>query len=278
MDTRNHESFFCGYAQNVDRAREQGFWRLSDSLILEIIRKILPPDAVQGGVILDAGGGTGRWIVELGREYDATFFLYDLSRAMLEKARENMLQANMGDRVVIFNGDLCSMDVLLENSVNHAISLYSPLSFIDTPHLAIAELYRVIKPGGRLVLMVQGYYNAIASKINNFRAPSDELLKLEQTEVVAWTPNVPTLRVFSEERIKQLLMEAGFGIVGMYGVPVFTQPGAEDFDPQNRLRSPISQALEDETFFRAVVRVEMKHNSRPGMANRGVNLVAVVEK
>jgi hypothetical protein len=71
---------------------------------------------------------------------------------------------------------------------------------------------------------------------------------------------------------------AGFGIVDVYGVPVFVQPGAEDFDPKNRLQSPISQALEDESFFNTVLKLELKYHGEPGMANRGVNLLAVAQK
>ena len=275
---QGYEWFFQGYSQNVDRAREQNFWRLSDTIILNIIRKAIPVEESRNATILDAGGGTGRWIVELGREYGAHFVLYDLSESMLEKARENIARAGMEDRVTIIRGDLSRMDAVVAESTDYAISLYSPLGFVNDPRDAASELYRVLKPGGRLLLMVQGFHNAIASKINNFHASTEELLQLEQSGMVLWTPSVPALHVFSEERIVRLLGEAGFGIVDIYGVPVFVQPGPEDFDPENRLRSSISRALDDERFFDVVLELEMKYNAQSGMANRGVNLLAVAQK
>ena len=63
-----------------------------------------------------------------------------------------------------------------------------------------------------------------------------------------------------------------------YGVPVFTQPGQEDFDPENTTKSKISAALENEDFFNKVFELEMKYNSQPTIANREMNMFAVAVK
>ena len=71
---------------------------------------------------------------------------------------------------------------------------------------------------------------------------------------------------------------AGFKIEATYGIPVFIQPGPEDFDPENKQRSQISKALENKKYFQNALETEMAHNSKSTVANRGVNIFTVAKK
>ena len=126
--------------------------------------------------------------------------------------------------------------------------------------------------------MGHGYFNAIASKINNYRASADELRSLEQEKLVKWAQGVPALNVFSKESMERLLSDVGFTPLRTFGVPVFVQPGFEDFDPENKLQSEISKALGDDAFFSTVFDIEMAHNSEASVANRGMNIFTLAEK
>lgn len=277
MTKEEFDAFFEGYAKNVDQANQQNFWKLSDALILEIIKRNIP-DTGTDGLIMDAGGGTARWAILLSKVYKARFSVFDLSADMLKKAEENIAGAGLTERVALQQGDLTDMREVADESVDHVISIYSPISFVDDRDKMARELYRILRPGGRALIMGHGYFNAIASKINNYRASVDELRTLEQAGTVKWAPGVPALNVFSKESMERLLKSAGFTPLKTFGVPVFAQPGSEDFDPENKLRSGISEALEDETFFNAIFDIEMAHNAEPSVANRGVNIFALAEK
>jgi ubiquinone/menaquinone biosynthesis C-methylase UbiE len=88
------KTFFDNYSQNVDNADQLGYWKLSDSIIEQIIQKHL--NAKYTGeklTILDAGCGTGRWIekiIKMNPEKNLEFIAYDLFESMLQKARENL--------------------------------------------------------------------------------------------------------------------------------------------------------------------------------------------
>lgn len=271
------DAFFRGYAKNVDTADQQYFWKLSDALILEILRRNIP-DAGAEGIILDAGGGTARWAIRLSRSYASRFCVYDLSPDMLTKARENISAENLEDRIRLQEGDLTDMRDIGDESIDHITSIYSPISFIPEKEKAVRELFRILRPKGRILLMGHGYFNAIASKINNYHAPVDELRDLERDSLVKWAPGVPALNVFSKESMEQLLRHAGFTPLTTFGVPVFVQPGPEDFDPENKRTSGISKALADKAFFEAIFALEMKHNAETSVADRGVNIFALAEK
>ena len=269
--------FFKNYAQNVDKANQQNFWKLSDALILEIIRRNIP-DPGENGLILDAGGGTARWAILLSAVYCARFTVFDLSTDMLKKARENVLREHLEERITLQQGDLTDMHGIADRSVNHIISIYSPISFIAEKEKMAKELYRILRPGGKALVMGHGYYNAIASKINNYHAGAEELRLLEHEKLVKWSQNVPTLNVFSKESMEQLFSKVGFTPSRAFGIPVFVQPGAEDFDPENKLQSPISKALQDEAFFNVIFNIEMMHNAEPSVVNRGINIFTLIEK
>lgn len=114
-------------------------------------RIIKPPDPGRlqqhlrlptGGALLDAGGGTGRVAQQL-QHLAQLVVISDESDAMLQQARQKGLQAAVaaGAERLPFPNDLFSR-VLVVDALHH---------FADQRQ-AIAELIRVLKPGGRLVI------------------------------------------------------------------------------------------------------------------------------
>ena len=279
MELSPFDSFFESYSKNVDRADMLYFWKLSDQIIEKLLHKhiIAMPDSPS--CILDAGGGTGRWIIKLAQHLPSTFILYDRSPAMLAQAEKNITKANLLDRVTLREGNLCAMDSIPSESIDAIISIYNPLSFVDEPRKAVVELCRILKKGGVIVVMGQNFYNALYSKINNFLASADELINIENKQCVQWTTGVPPLHMFSKESLEKLFLDESCDILATYGIPVFAQPTVEDFDSENKQRGRLSQKLEnDPLFFEAVLDIEMKYNSLPNVANRGMNLMMVARK
>ena len=277
MRKKEFNDFFKLYAQNVDKADKQYFWKLSDALIIEIIKKNIF-DPGESGTILDAGGGSARWAIKLCEHYRAHFTVYDLSEDMLVQARHNLLKSNFKNRVTLVHGDIVKMNNIATGSIDHILSIYSPLSFIDKKAEAISEMYRILKPGGKIAIMGHGHYNAVASKINNSIALPSELYKMNKTYRVKWAQHVPELNTFSKESLENLLSDSGFTPIITYGVPVFIQPGPEDFDLENKKYSKISKALENRDFFESIFSIEMEHNSKSTVINRGMNVFSIATK
>ena len=266
-------------SKNVDNANNQFFWRLSDDIILSIITKHIKNSPSKKAVILDAGGGTGRWIGIMSKKFNSKFILYDLSSDMLNMAKNKKDLECLKDRLEIVQGDIQNMFKIKSSSVDYVTSIYNPVSFVENPILFFKEIKRILKKGGIAVVMGQGFTNAIASKINNYLAEAKELTVLDKEEKVKWNPNLAALNVFSKESIENLANKAGLKLINTYGIPVFLQPGPEDFDSENKQRSRVSTKLEaDNKFYKAVYKLEMKYNSKNTMVDRGMNLMVVVQK
>jgi ubiquinone/menaquinone biosynthesis C-methylase UbiE len=273
------DSFFKPYSKTVDKAADiSAFWRLSDEIITEIIRREIVPYCTDESLIMDAGGGTGRWAIKLSEFFKGKIVVFDRSADMLARAKENIKRSNTSNRISIVEGDLTNIKFFADESVDHIVSIYSPLSFVYKQKKAAQELFRILKPGGRILVMSHSHFNAIASKINNYKANPEELKKLAKTRMVKWATHVPELVTHSKESIEQLFSGVGFSVIKTYGVPVFVQPGSEDFDPNNEQKSEVSKYLENPRVFSTIFEIEMQYNSLNTAANRGMNMFLLADK
>jgi len=276
MVVNNFKEFFRNYSKNVDKADNQYFWKLSDDIIFSILKKYLEDGKKK--TLLDAGGGTGRWIIKLKSNFDFNYVLCDISEYMLKKAKNNFKENDISN-VKIIKSDLKNLSKINDNSIDYIISIYNPISFIDNVQKVFNEFYRVLKEDGFLLVMGQGFYNSIFSKINNYLADSSELKELVKTKQVKWDKQIPSLNVFTQESLENYGQKVGLSPVKSYGITVFAQPGLEDFDPENKKKSLLSKKLEnDEIFYNKVFKIEMKYNGLSSVVNRGMNILSVFKK
>ena len=275
---KQFDNFFSSYSQSVDNANEGFFWILNNEIITKIIKTYILSNLTKNKVILDAGGGTGRWICELSKYYKTKFILYDLSDDMLRIAKKNINNAGLNNRVQLIRGNLENIKAIKDNSVDFIISIYNPISFVKNPDKAIRELFRIIKKGGIVLIMGQGFYNALSSKTNNYLASREEIEKIEKNSIVTWGDQIPALNIFSKESLENLLVNNKFKIIKSYGVPVLVQPGPEDFGEEDPNKSEISKKLKDKKYFNKMFQIEMKYNSKETIINRGMNILTVAKK
>jgi ubiquinone/menaquinone biosynthesis C-methylase UbiE len=102
--------------------------------------------------VLDIGSGTGIVTCEaaksLGKEGRVTGV--DLSSGMIRAASEKAAAAGLAERVTFLKGDGEALDLRSE-SFDAVLSLFVMMHF-PHPEVALGEMYRVLRPGGRLVI------------------------------------------------------------------------------------------------------------------------------
>jgi ubiquinone/menaquinone biosynthesis C-methylase UbiE len=105
-----------------------------------------------GMTVLDLGCGVGLYTVELARRVgdDGVVHAVDLQQPLVEQARQRVAVADLSRRVRFYCEGAYGLS-LADNSVDLAV-LVATLSEIPNQLLALAELGRVLKPGGRIVV------------------------------------------------------------------------------------------------------------------------------
>ena len=120
---------------------EENCWRYIETVLPE----------VEGSTILEAGCGTGRWVVKLA-PMGYRVVLSDLSSEMIQQARTKVERLGLSDCVKAYHTfDLCDMHMLSNNSFDLVLALGGPLSLCRDAKTAVSELLRVTKPGGHVI-------------------------------------------------------------------------------------------------------------------------------
>ena len=135
-DLRTTQQYYDRFATTYERERHHGYHRLIDDLEMELVRCY-----GTGLDVLEAGCGTGLLLDETARVARNAIGL-DLSRSMLGLAQHR------GLRVV--QGSLTALP-LPDQSVDLVYSM-KVLAHVPPIREALAELARVVRPGGHLLL------------------------------------------------------------------------------------------------------------------------------
>jgi len=151
-------------AQDYDDWYQTPKGRLVDKIEKEAIYEYLQPEP--GMEILDVGCGTGNLSLELAR-LGVRVTGIDISEPMLAKAREKARREGLA--VKFYRADARKLP--FNDGIFDAVVSVTALEFVPDLREALEEAYRVLKPGGRLVVGVIGgnsawsrYYQEKAAK------------------------------------------------------------------------------------------------------------------
>jgi ubiquinone/menaquinone biosynthesis C-methylase UbiE/DNA-binding transcriptional ArsR family regulator len=134
------QAFFAGAAGRWDKLRGELY---GEAFGREAVLSLLPPD----WVVADLGCGTGQNAAVLARFVREVIGI-DQSPAMLKAARRRMA----GERnVVLRQGSLEALP--LENESVDGALLVLALTYVSDPRRALAEMARILRPGGRAVVV-----------------------------------------------------------------------------------------------------------------------------
>jgi ArsR family transcriptional regulator len=137
-------SYFAANAKSWDRIRSL---YVDDREVEAALARLLPADKIDS--LLDIGTGTGR-ILELLAPRIERGDGVDASRDMLAIARTRLAAAGLS-HCHVRQADMYALPVTA--ATYDAVTLHLVLHYADRPSAAIAEAARVLKPGGRLIVV-----------------------------------------------------------------------------------------------------------------------------
>jgi len=174
------------------------YYKIYDAITWKYVEPYVPMDS--DALVLDAGGGTGRWAIRMARK-GCKVILVDISEGMLKVAGEKMKKEGFQHKITIKEGDITktgyadeTFDMIL---CEHALFLFKE------PDIVIKELKRILKRKARLIVSVHNRY--VQSLVSLPEKPSldkvddalnillrkrySSMTKNGEVKIYTWTPD-----------------------------------------------------------------------------------------
>jgi ubiquinone/menaquinone biosynthesis C-methylase UbiE len=238
--------------------------RPSLAVHFEQLRRFVNP----GDRVLDIGAGPGRFTIELAR-LGADVTVGDVSPGQLELNEERVVEAGLEDRIVERAvADVLDLGHWADGTFDATVCFGGPLSYIlDGAERAVAELVRVTKPGGHVLVSVMSlvgtmthFLPIVLDLVRRDGIPtSDEIVR---TGLLSDEPDYGHLpmKLFRWSELEALLAPHGT-IVGASAAGLL--PAAEVEEPE----------IQD-----FLVRTELALAEEPGALSSGQHILAVLRK
>jgi len=196
-----------------------GNMALYHRITLDNIRRFLSDDTK--GVILDAGGGTGIWAIEMAK-IGYSVVLTDISQGMLAKAEEKISALRLDKQIEIRVSNICDMPEFSDGLFAMVLCQGDPLSYCGDYQSAVREFVRVVQRSGTVIASVDNR----ASALNWIRGQGDrgaiEKLLATGDVVMPQERDGPLYMVhaFTPEELRELFESNGLAVERLIGKPV----------------------------------------------------------
>lgn len=177
-------------------------------IYLDIIRpflKKLPKDSS----IIDAGGGIGRFAIELAKMgYKVN--LVDSSEIALKKALRHFQNENLAN-FDLHLGNAANLSMFSNNAFDAAFAI-ELICYSDIPDRVVKELVRVTKKNGLMIISVEGKYGGMLSDSN----VSFDKLSTIFRDGLLYIKNHLYVHYYTPESLKRLLKRCGVEVMGIF--------------------------------------------------------------
>ena len=194
-----------------NRLVQDGYHRLEYIVTMHFLEKYLPNE----GLILDAGGGPGRYTIELAKKgYDVV--LQDLSPKCLETAVGEIEKAGVKHKVKkVIEGSIIDLSDFADQSFDATLCLGALSHLIEQKDrdLAASELVRVTKEKAPLFISVISLYGVLRTVLqrlpHEFLYPSHKEMFLKGVHRAEWhkheaNQSFPDAYFFHPKDLKEL--------------------------------------------------------------------------
>lgn len=230
LDAQNRRviDYYRKTAEEYDKGYETPLFKeLYDKITWRYIEPYLPKE----GLVLDAGGGTGKWAIPIA-ERGLKVMIYDISQEMLNVALRKAEEQGLESHIRVKQGDICNID-FPDNHFDFALAEGDPISYCSDPDKAVGELHRVLKPSCYIAAGVDSLLRVIRHAVG-LRHDLDaafRILYAKRFYASKWGFNC---WAFTPKDLKQLFSKHGFGVVKMVGKTVVFSREAEPLleDPE----------------------------------------------
>jgi len=261
------------YSANVkrewERLTQDPYHKLEFETTLHFLKKHLP----KKGLVLDAGGGPGRYTVELAKQgYEVV--LSDIAKANLEFAKRQITDSKLQNKVKdVVEGSIVDLSEFAHNTFDAVICLGGPLSHVEgdeNRNKAVTELIRVAKKHAPIFVSVFGKFGGL---ILDLYGSTDKISAagfkrfVSTGEDYSWRKKYYA-HYFTSEELQSLFTQNGCKIVALAGLEGLGTP----------LPEAINKLAKNEKAYRNWLKAHYKLCTYPVVAGLSIHMLIVAKK
>lgn len=198
--------------------------------------------------VLDLGGGTGGQAVRLaGLGHRVT--VVDPSPDALAALARRAAEAGLAGAVHAVQGDAEGLADLVGDATVDLLLCHGVLEVVDDPAVALQAARRVLRPTGRLSLLVAQRHAAVLAHVSHGQLRQAAHLAFDADG--RWGDDDPLRRRFDVAQVRDLLSRNGFAVAEVEGIRVFADllpRGLDDRDSDELLARLESHASGSDAF------------------------------
>lgn len=255
-------AYYGRTASDYDKQYEVPFFKeIYDKMTWRYVEPYLP----QTGLILDAGGGTGKWSVPIAKR-SLKVVLFDISQEMLNmaaiKVRENGLESSISYR----QGDICRMP-FDDATFDFVLAEGDPISYCSNPDSAVKELNRVLKSNCYVSAGMDSLHATLRRMVNQPDVDFDQFHSVRKKKRVFAKDWGFYCWLFTPSDLRKLFTKHGFRVVKIIGKPVMflSRPETET-------------VFKDPEKIQKVLDIEFEFCEEPSIVGYGGHLQIVAQK
>jgi len=260
--TKRVVAYYQRMAADYDKEYQVPFFEeIYDKITWHYIEAYLP----RGGVVLDAGGGTGKWSIPIAKK-GLKVVLFDISQDMLNVASTKVEEKGLEDNVSFRQGDICSLP-FADSTFDFVLAEGDPISYCSNPNSAVKELGRVLKSNCYLSAGVDSLYPVLRRMLNQPDVDFDQFHKVYRERRFLAKNWGFQCWAFTPKDLRRLFSKHGFRVVKIAGKSVmFTS------------RPETEAVFKDSTRIQKVLDIELKFCETPNIVGYGGHLHIVAQK
>ncbi len=247
-------------------------------LLYRVHLEILSRHVKANDKVLEIGAGSGRYTKDI-VQFCKFLTVADISEHQIEFNKAKMKELSLFSKIESYHVlDILNMGVFSDSSFDCIVCIGGVINYLlDKEKDGVAEMLRVLKPGGLIVVGAMSFIGASLYYLDGIRYEKDQF-GIEATKWVFDTgvqdedhypvPSKHYVHMMRSTQMDELFNQFPVKIIERSSAGLFTQAG--DVALEN--------ARNDRDFWELIVEKEIQFTKLPGTLDCGMNIIYVVQK
>lgn len=247
-------------------------------LLYRVHLDILSRYVKESDKVLEIGAGSGRYTKDI-VQFCSSLIVADISEHQIEFNKSKMKELSLSSRIESFHVlDVLNMRIFPDSSFDCIVCIGGVINYLlDKEKDGIAEMLRVLKPGGTIIVGAMSFIGASLYYLDGIRNEKKQF-GIDATRWIFDTgiqdeehypvPSKHYVHIMRSDQMDELFNQFPVKILERSSAGLYTQSGDE----------ALENARKDKEYWELIVEKEIQFTKLPGTLDCGMNIIYVIQK